>query len=81
MCFPLRLPGSQSVVSAGDGGCVEVYRVQGPVVAELQSSVQAHDDMVLGVELLADSENTVTAGQDGKLVAIVSGKCMSSVTT
>ena len=51
-----------------DNGCLEIFRVQGPVLCETEGRVQAHDDMVLGVALLAGGEKVVTVGQDRKLV-------------
>jgi WD40 repeat protein len=62
------LPGEQGVLAACDSGCVEMYRVHGPVLCETESRVQAHDDMVLGVALLAGGEKAVTVGQDRKVV-------------
>lgn len=55
-----------------DNGCVETYRVssQNNVLCETESQIQAHDDMVLGVALLACGEKTVTVGQDRKSVAL-----------
>ena len=61
-----RLPGEQSVLAGCDNGCVEVYGVQRTVLCETESCVQAHDDMVLGVALLAGGEKAVTVGQDRK---------------
>ena len=49
-----------------DNGCVEVYRTQGPVLCATEVTVQVHDDMVLGVALLAGEERAVTVGQDSK---------------
>ena len=55
-----------------DNGCVEIYRVsaQNTVLCETDSQIQAHDDMVLGVALLAGGEKTVTVGQDRKSVGL-----------
>ena len=61
-----RLPGEQSVLAGCDNGCVEVYRTQGPVLCATEVTVQVHDDMVLGVALLAGEERAVTVGQDSK---------------
>ena len=56
------------MLAACDSGYVEMYRVHGPVLCETESRVQAHDDMVLGVALLAGGEKAVTVGQDRKSV-------------
>ena len=57
------------VVAGCDNGCVEAYRVQSKVLCETEVRVQAHDDMVLGVALLAaGGERVVSVGQDTKLV-------------
>lgn len=68
-----RLPGEQWVVAGCDNGRVEMYRVsaQKTVLCETERPIQAHDDMVLGVALLAGGEKTVTVGQDRKSVGNV----------
>ena len=63
-----RLPEEQRVMAGCDNGCLEIFRVQGPVLCETEGRVQAHDDMVLGVALLAGGEKVVSVGQDKKLV-------------
>ena len=54
------------MVAGCDSGCVEVYRIQHTVLCETEVKVQAHDDMVLGVALLAGGERIVSVGQDTK---------------
>ena len=68
MCNVLcRMPGDMSVVAGADNGCLELYQLQQKVLCNTEDRVQAHDDIIVGVALLAGGgEKVVSVGLDSK---------------
>jgi hypothetical protein len=66
ICGVFRLPGDLSVLPVTDSGCLETYRVQQAVFCDTEGKVQAHDDIIVGVALLAGREQVVSVGLDSK---------------
>ena len=57
------------MVAGTDSGCLEVYQLKQKTVCDNEKRVQAHDDVIVGVALLAGgSEKVVSVGLDSKLV-------------
>ena len=55
-------------MTASDNGQLEVWQCQGPgsVLSQPAEALQSHDDMALGVSLLAAGEKVVSVGADEK---------------
>ena len=55
------------MLAGADSGCLEVYRLQQKVLSDTEVRVQAHDDVIVGVALLAGgNETVVSVGLDSK---------------
>jgi WD40 repeat protein len=65
----LWLSGEGCLVAGTDSGCLKVYRLKQKTVDDAETKVQAHNDVIVGVALLAGGNETiVSVGLDSKVV-------------